>query len=119
MGAIHNGTRSGKAVEAALAIAPGNPRVILVDGFGLYNRPKFVGGDKDKGCAKFREAAAAFDAAGADGGANGIAWGAPESHYWAGRCAADAGNPVAARAGYERALALAPDFLAAKQALAR
>lgn len=119
MGAIRNGSRSGKAVEAALALEPNNPRVILADGFGIYHRPKFVGGDKGKGCAKFREAAAAFDAAGAAGATGGIGWGAPEAHYWAGRCAADAGNAAVAKSEYERALALAPDFAAAKKALGR
>ncbi len=119
LGAIRNGSRSGKAVEAALVLEPKNPRVILVDGFGVYQRPKFVGGDKAKGCVKFREAAAAFDAAGTGASTNGIGWGAPEAHYWAGRCATDAGNVAAARPEYERALALAPDFAAAKKALGR
>ncbi len=120
MGAIRNGSRSGKSVEAALVLEPKNPRVILADGFGIYHRPKFVGGDKAKGCARFREAATAFDAGpGAIAATTGIAWGAPEAHYWVGRCAADAGNAAAAKQAYERAVALAPDFLAAKQALAR
>jgi len=119
MGAIRNGSRSGKSVEAALALEPKNPRVILADGFGVYHRPKFVGGDKAKGCAKFREAAAAFDAAGAGAASSGIDWGAPEAHYWTGRCATDAGNAAAATTEYERALALAPDFAAAKTALGR
>lgn len=118
-GAIRNGTRSGKAVEAALAIEPRNPRVLLVDAFGLYQRPKIAGGDKVKGCVKFREAAAAFDAAGAAAGTPAIGWGAPESHFWAGRCANEAGNAAGARQEYEKALALAPDFQAAKKALGR
>lgn len=119
MGAIRNGSRSGKSVEAALALEPKNPRVILADGFGIYHRPKFVGGDQAKGCAKFREAAAAFDAAGPAAATGGIGWGAPEAHYWAGRCATDAGNAAGAKSEYERALALAPDFAAAKKALGR
>jgi tetratricopeptide (TPR) repeat protein len=119
MGAIRNGSRSGKSVEAALALEPKNPRVILADAFGIYHRPKFVGGDKAKGCAKFREAAAAFDAAGVATAANGIGWGAPETHYWVGRCASDAGDAAAAKQAYERALALAPQFVAAKKALGR
>jgi hypothetical protein len=119
MGAIRNGSRSGKSMEAALALEPKNPRVILADGFGVYQRPKFVGGDKAKGCARFRESAAAFDAAGTAGNAGAIAWGAPEAHYWVGRCATDAGDAAAATPAYERALALAPDFVAAKKALGR
>lgn len=121
MGAIRNGSRSGKSMEAALAIDAKSPRILLVDGFGVYFRPKFVGGDKAKGCARFREAAAGFDAYGAagNGGAGGIAWGAPEAHYWAGRCARDAGDAATARKYFERALALASDFSAARKALAR
>ena len=121
MAAIRNGSRSGKSIEAALAIDARNPRILLVDGFGVYFRPKFVGGDKSKGCARFREAAAGFDTAGPSGASSGggIDWGAAEAHYWSGRCARDAGDAVGARKSFERALALAPDFLAAGRALGR
>lgn len=121
MGAIRNGSRSGKSMEAALALDAKSPRILLVDGFGVYFRPKFVGGDKAKGCARFREAAAGFDVGNGavNGGTGGIAWGAPEAHYWAGRCARDAGDAATARKYFERALALAPDFVAARKALGR
>lgn len=126
MGAIRNGSRSGKSVEAAAALEPRNPRVLLVEGFGVYFRPKFVGGDKGKGCDKFRAAAAVFDAAGPAGApstavpsAGGIDWGAAESHYWVGRCAADADQGAVATREFERALALAPNFAAAKRAMGR
>jgi tetratricopeptide (TPR) repeat protein len=121
MAAIRNGSRSGKSIEAALAIDARNPRILLVDGFGVYFRPKFVGGDKSKGCARFREAAAGFDTAGPSGASSGggIDWGAAEAHYWSGRCARDAGDAAGARKSFERALALAPDFLAAGRALGR
>lgn len=114
-GAIRNGRRSGKAIEAALALEPRNPRVLLTDAFGLHQRPKIAGGDRAKGCAKFREAAAAFGTAAA--ATPGIDWGAAEAHYWVGRCATEAGDAAAARAAYGRALALAPDFAAAGKAL--
>ena len=120
MGAIRNGSRSGKSMEAALAIDAKSPRILLVDGFGVYFRPKFVGGDKGKGCVRFRDAAAGFEAAApGNGGAGGIDWGAPEAQYWAGRCARDAGDAAAARKYFERALVLAPDFIAARKALGR
>ncbi|MBM4213230.1 MAG: tetratricopeptide repeat protein [Gammaproteobacteria bacterium] len=121
MGAIRNGSRSGKSMTAALALDARSLRILLVDGFGVYFRPKFVGGDKAKGCARFREAAAGFDAAGAAGvpGQGGIDWGAAEAHYWAGRCARDAGDAATARKFFERALTIAPDFLAASKALGR
>ena len=120
LSAIRNGSRSGKSMAAALALAPRDPRVMLVDGFGYYFRPKFVGGDTAKGCARYREAAAAFDAGvGAGGGKGGIDWGAAEAHLWVGRCARDAGDAAAARRSFERALAIAPGFAAAKRALGR
>jgi len=121
MGAIRNGSRSGKSIEAALALDARNPRVMLIDGFGVYFRPKFVGGDKGKGCARFKEAASSFDAAGSSAAPSpaGVSWGAAESHYWSGRCARDAGDAAGARREFERALALAPDFAAAAKALGR
>ena len=121
LGAIRNGSRSGKAIEAALALEPGHPRVQLVEGFGLYFRPAFVGGDKGKACARFRAAAAAFDAAGSGGagGAGGIEWGAAEAHFWVGRCAREAGDAAAAQRSFERSLAWAPGFVAARRALGR
>ncbi|MCS6947798.1 MAG: tetratricopeptide repeat protein [Steroidobacteraceae bacterium] len=126
LAAIRNGRASGKAIDAALAAAPRNPRVILVDAFGLTFRPKIAGGDPVKGCARFREAAAAFDATAEqspnNGGSPGTAnnntpiWGHAEAHYWVGRCAARAGDTAAARAAYARALELAPQFKAAQRA---
>jgi len=121
MGAIRNGSRSGKSIEAALALDARNPRVVLIDGFGVYFRPKFVGGDKAKGCVRFKEAAVSFDAAGLTGvtSPSGLDWGAAEAHFWTGRCARDAGDAAGARKSFERALALAPDFFAAAKAVDR
>lgn len=123
MAAIRNGSRSGKSIEAALALAPKNPRVMLVDGFGLYFRPKFVGGDKAKGCARIREATKAFDSSNSNGAASAsssaLDWGAAEAHYWSGRCARDAGDVATARAEFEKALALDPNLAVAKKALGR
>jgi tetratricopeptide (TPR) repeat protein len=118
--AISNGRKSGKSMEAALASGVRSARIALVDAFGLYFRPKIAGGDKAQGCVKFREAAAAFDAAAKAPPAPPavIDWGAAESHYWAGRCAADAGDGALAKREFERAVALAPDFVAARKRIA-
>ena len=68
-----------------------------------------------------RAAAAAFDAAGSGGagGAGGIEWGAAEAHFWVGRCAREAGDAAAAQRSFERSLAWAPGFVAARRALGR
>jgi Tfp pilus assembly protein PilF len=118
MAAIRNGSRSGKSMESALALAPKNPRVMLIDGFGVYFRPKFVGGDPAKGCRRFREAAAAFDSSSPSTETNDLfGWGAAEAHYWSGRCAKDSGDQAMARREFERALQIAPNFAAANRAL--
>ncbi|MEZ5514501.1 MAG: tetratricopeptide repeat protein [Steroidobacteraceae bacterium] len=116
-GAISSGRKSGKAMDAAIAIAPANPRVILVDGIGLGFRPRIAGGDKAKAYQRSREAAAAFGS-GHKSTTNGPDWGAPEAWYWVGRGAEDAGDFAAARKAYEQALALASDFAAARKRLA-
>lgn len=118
-GAIRNGARSGKAIDAATKLAPRNPRVLLIRAFGLYFRPKFVGGDKIKACALFHDATLAFDAAPPAAAAERrlVRWGAPEAHLWAGRCAADAGDRQLAQREYRQALTLAPDFIAATKRL--
>jgi hypothetical protein len=114
--AIRNGSRSGSSIDKALAQAPRNPRVILVDAMGYQFRPSFAGGDPKKACARFLEAVVAFDR---DEGANGIRWGAPEAHYWVGRCKRAEGDREAERQFFERALQQAPDFAAARRALGR
>ena len=114
--AIRNGRASGKAMEQALALEARNPRVLLVDAFGLYFRPKIAGGDKLKACARFRDAGAAFDraATAALGG-----WGSAETHFWLGRCLLDVKDSAGARREFETALTLAPEFAAAQRALRR
>lgn len=114
-GAIRNGSRSGKSIESALLLDMKSPRVIMIDGFGLYFRPKFVGGDPAKGCARFREAASAFDAGAGQNGPAGIAWGHAEAHYWVGRCAQTAGDAAGAKRAFARALELEPGFAAARK----
>ncbi len=91
--------------------------MLLTDAFGLHQRPKIAGGDRAKGCARFREAAAAFGTGVA--ATPGIDWGAAEAHYWVGRCATEAGDAATARESYGKALVLAPDFAAARKALGR
>jgi tetratricopeptide (TPR) repeat protein len=114
MAAIRNGRASGKAMEQALALEARNPRVLLVDAFGLYFRPKIAGGDKLKACARFREASAAFDRAAATAPTG---WGPTEAHFWVGRCLLDTKDATGARREFETALKLAPDFAAAQRAL--
>lgn len=121
LAAIRNGSRSGKAIEAALALAPTNPRVMLVDGFGVYYRPAFVGGDKAEGCKRFVAAAASFANSPDERVAalEGHDWGQAEAYFFMGRCARDAGDEKAAAAAFAKAVQLAPQFKRAIRASAR
>lgn len=114
---ISLGKASGKAMDAAIALEPRNPRVILVDGIGLFFRPKIAGGDKAKSLARCKEAAAAFDAA-RPAVPGQPAWGHAEAWYWVGRGSEDARDPATAKQAYARAVQLAPDFAVAKRRLA-
>ena len=119
--AIRNGSRSGKAIEAALALAPANPRVKLIDGFGVFFRPAFVGGDKAQGCQKFSAAVEAFgkESSERSRALEGYDWGAAEALYFHGRCLRDAGDDVAAAAAFAQAVEQAPEFKRALRAIGR
>jgi tetratricopeptide (TPR) repeat protein len=110
--AIRNGRASGRAMEQALALAPRNPRVVLVDALGLYFRPKIAGGDKAKACNRFAESTALFQVASDSGVA---IWGRAEAHFWRGRCLREAGDTMGANKEFAQALKIAPDFAAARR----
>jgi tetratricopeptide (TPR) repeat protein len=102
-------------IEQSLRLAPRNPRALFVDGLLNWFGPGFFG-DQEKGCERFIEAATAF---GKDDPASNIRWGAPESHFWAGRCKRQEGDREAEQQFFERALQLAPGYVAAQRALGR
>ncbi len=110
--AIGNGRKSGKAMAAAMTADARNPQAVLVDAISLRFRPRIAGGDKQKAYARAQEAVQLF--ATAPGNSD---WGAAEAHYWVGRGAAEAGDTAKARQAYDRALALAPEFAAAREQL--
>jgi len=114
---ISLGKASGKAMDAAIALEPRNPRVILVDAIGLNFRPRIAGGDPAKAFARAREAAAAFDAA-PPAAPGQPSWGHAEAWYWVGRGAEQGKDVAGARKAYARAVQIAPDFSAAKKRLA-
>lgn len=116
--AIRNGTRSGKAIDTATALAPDHARVLLISGFGVYFRPAFVGGDKAEGCRLFSSAAIAFEQ-GKDSRVNALGghdWGAAEAYYFKGRCARESGDTAGAIEAFARSAQLAPTFKRAVQA---
>lgn len=111
------GPRAGARGEAAAKLNPRNPRVILAGAVGLYFRPAAFGGDRVAAAPLFRQAAAAFDAIDAPRPGE-PTWGAAETWLFVGRGYEEAGDVLAARDAYEKALLIAPEFARARARLA-
>ena len=102
------GNSASEAADAARALGPNNPRVALLAGIGAWFTPSMWGGGKDKGFALVQEAIVAFAK---DQPARPLpSWGAAEAYAWLGQMERDRGNVSAARAAYDRALAIAPEY---------
>lgn len=102
-------------IETSLRLAPRNPRALFVDGLLNWLGPGFFG-DQEVGCQRFLEAATAF---GKGDQSSSIRWGAPEAHFWVGRCKREEGDRETEQQFFERALQLAPGYVAAQRALGR
>ncbi|MBV6415695.1 MAG: hypothetical protein CMLOHMNK_00208 [Steroidobacteraceae bacterium] len=103
------GPRSSAQFERAVALAPDNPRVLLLGAA--------AGDGPARAIATLGKAIAAFEAE-RQGVASLPAWGAPEAYLELARREFERGDATAARAALERALLLAPQFEAAKRLLA-
>jgi tetratricopeptide (TPR) repeat protein len=103
--------KSATQLRKALDLAPGNPRVLLLDALADYGHERATGS-----CDKFKSTAAGFDAERAN--VDQVpGWGAAEAYMWLGRCYLDKGDVVPARDALERALLIAPEFAQARRLL--
>jgi tetratricopeptide (TPR) repeat protein len=118
MNAVTAGPRAASRGEAAAKINPQNPRVLLSGAAALYLRPAAFGGDRAAAAPLFRRAAAAFETIDAPRPGE-PTWGAAEAWLFVGRGYEDAGDVLAARDAYEKALLIAPEFARARDRLAR
>ncbi len=111
------GPRSRAQLGRALKIEPHNPRVLLLDGWLIFEHPHAAGGAaKAQACREFAAAVSAFEVA-RPGEERAPEWGPAEGYAYEARCALQRGDAVAARDALERALLIAPDFKAARQLL--
>ncbi|MGH8209460.1 MAG: hypothetical protein ACREU6_07660 [Steroidobacteraceae bacterium] len=109
--------KSAAQIRKALQLAPQNPRVLLLEAIGDYERAQAPGGGVQHPCEKFKSTAAVFEAERADVDPL-PGWGAAEAYTWLGRCYLDSGDAVTARDVLERALLIAPEFAQARRLLA-
>lgn len=109
------GMRASDAEERATALGPSNPRVLLLRAVSAWYKPSAFGGGEDKARALLQQALRQFAT---DAPARPLPqWGHAEAYAWLGQMELKAGKRDAARAAYERALALAPGFAWVQHAL--
>lgn len=109
---MYYGQKSGKAMDAATALQPQNPRVTLAAAILAYQTPSLFGGDKK---AALQHANAAINGFAAP--CQNICWGEAEAYVWRGLAKKEAGDLAGAKADWQQALQLAPDYGWAKQLL--
>lgn len=116
--AVMHGPLSASRMNKALQLAPDNPRIALLDGMADLERPRAFGGDRARARSKFERAVRLFET---DSGqtSGGPRWGAGDAYLHLGRGLLDAGDIVGARNALERALIIAPDYVAVRRELQR
>jgi tetratricopeptide (TPR) repeat protein len=102
------GPPSQASIAHARELEPGNPRVALIEGQSLFHTPEEYGGGIDRAEAALRRALDLFAREPAD--RPWPNWGRPEAHAWLGQALLRRGDRAGARAQYQRALEIAPDF---------
>lgn len=105
---VRYGAAASRADDQARALGAENPRVLLLQAIGTWFKPSMFGGGEDKARPIMARALAAFAK---DHPAPGMpTWGYAEALAWHGQMEEKAGRSAAARAAYQQALTLEPDY---------
>ena len=103
------GPRVGKASQKAEQLAPDNPRVVLSAAISDFNTPKMFGGSKEKSLQGLKRAAELFAQEEPTDPIQPV-WGHREAYAWLGIAYQNQGELESARAAFEKALEIDPDF---------
>jgi tetratricopeptide (TPR) repeat protein len=109
------GVESSRLLALAASAAPGSPRVLLFRGQALLFTPQEFGGDPAEGAALIKQAVDRFAGAGAS--PTGPTWGHADALAWLGIAKKQAGDLAAARAAWQQALVIEPNYAWVKYAL--
>jgi Tfp pilus assembly protein PilF len=109
------GPQSDRLLQRAEKAAPGNPRVLMFRGISLLNTPAIFGGDTAAGTKLLQQAVDRFAAGSSP--TNGPQWGQADALTWLGIGKQKAGDTAGARAAWQQALALEPNYAWVKFAL--
>jgi tetratricopeptide (TPR) repeat protein len=102
------GPQSGAHLSRALSLAPGDPRIHLLNGIGILHKPVMFGGGPRPSLEEFRQAQELFakesvaDSTQPD-------WGGDDAWVWEGRAAMELKDYAGARAAFQHALQVNPD----------
>jgi tetratricopeptide (TPR) repeat protein len=110
------GHRSGTEMRRALALAPMNPRVLLLEAVEVHTRPQDT--TRDSTLSTLQQAVAAFEVERA-GPEVVPSWGEAEAYTFLARGYLAQGDAIAARGALEHALLMAPDFALAHRLMKR
>lgn len=102
------GPKSSASIDTALKLAKDDPRVALQAGVGAMFTPKMFGGGTEKAEKELRRAEALFSKEPTNTAWPN--WGRLDVLAWMGQLLASKGDREGARAYYNRALALEPDY---------
>lgn len=109
------GPAASRADDEALALGKNNPRVLLLQAVSAWYKPSMFGGGQDKARQLMARALAAFERD--TPGPALPSWGRAEALAWHGQWELAAGRSAAARAAYQQALTLEPEYGWVKYAL--
>lgn len=110
------GSQNTSHLARAAQLAPGDPRVVLQQGISDYQTPEAYGGDKKRAVAEFHAALTAFDTY-RQPDDQAPSWGRAETYVWLAKAEAGSKDFAAARADFNTALGIAPDYKYARRLL--
>jgi tetratricopeptide (TPR) repeat protein len=105
--AMEYGPKSAALLAQAGGMAPENPRILFFRGVALVTTPEQWGGDIVQGAKLLEQATAAFEHPAKNAL---VRWGQGESLVWLGIAKQKAGDTGAARAAWQKALQLEPNY---------
>lgn len=104
------GLKSSSEIDKALKLEPNNPRILILHGIKKYYTPGLFGGDKDEALKLFTQAAKLFQVDSSRTNLLQPDWGHAEAYAWIGVAYIEKKDTLAARAAFEKALTIEPDF---------
>jgi len=109
MRGMYLGPKSSNAMDTAKRLAPKNPRVWIISGTQEYFTPSLFGGDKKQALTQFKKAARLARQETVDDPLP-PSWGHAEAYAWIGLAQMNAERYAEARAAFEDALEVNPDY---------